>query len=74
MSFREASANACNCILIVATLRRQPQFFDQRQCARFSRSNPLHRRAVAMASSPRLWESAGYSNQVGLTIRLAMRF
>jgi hypothetical protein len=41
MSFRKTSTNACNCILIVATLRRQPQFFHQRQCARFSGFNPL---------------------------------
>jgi hypothetical protein len=29
MSFRKTSANACNRILIVATLQRQPQFFHQ---------------------------------------------
>jgi hypothetical protein len=49
-----AFANPCNCILIVATVRRQPISAN----ARFDGLIPLDWRAVAMASAPRLWESA----------------
>ncbi len=65
-------ANTCNCILIVATVRRQGHFCRARQCARFTGLKSLHWRVVAMASAPRLWESAGYSNQVCPT-RFALR-
>jgi hypothetical protein len=43
---------------------------------RFAGLNSLVRRVVSMAPAPRLWESAGYSNQVYLMlpIRLEMRF
>ena len=68
----QTGANTCNCILIVATLRRQPISRGQRQSARFSGLFRCFRRGVAMAPEPRLWESAGYSNHVCWT-RLALR-
>ena len=41
----KSCTNPCNCILIVATVRRQPIFRCQRQCARFSGPNLHHGRS-----------------------------
>jgi hypothetical protein len=60
-----AIANTCNCILIVATVRRQPISADSGNVPDF-RPNLACRGFVFRIDGIRkrgLWESAGYSNQ-----------
>src|SRR5205823_8581261 len=58
-------ANACDCILIDATLRRQPRFVPK--AAKWPVFRPLTHVAICVVSMVRaapLWESARYSNEV----------
>ena len=58
------AAKPCDCILIVATLRRQPISAGQRQCARFTGASCNSDVLPRWRRRARLWESAADSNQV----------